>query len=299
VPAGGSMGAIHSVFKGFFVGWAFFNVYGYYDPQWRQNFLWWFEWSFLEPNPELWERNEEYMNRFTFDRMIHHRDFINQGGESHFHKYFLGTENEGEYWGTQLPEFDEVLDQIYRVESRVQRVKHWSDKLRKISEYPLPDFTGKKELPPNRIFSKVDETWRPKHFCLANMLWETDGFVDFFEEVVEENQKFEDAIADKYKDPKLRELYWDFRRESQEHLSWDLYDLMPYLACQKEKQEVLSVFLQDDGNRPFIRTVLQQEYGAHRIFDKAGIVPYGEGASSSLLAKYDATHGPYNEALFF
>ena len=47
------LSAIHSLFKGLFVGWAFVSVYGYYDPQWRVNFLWWAEWSFLEPNPEL------------------------------------------------------------------------------------------------------------------------------------------------------------------------------------------------------------------------------------------------------
>jgi len=293
------MGAIHSLFKGFFVGWAFISIYGYYDPQWRVNFLWWAEWSFLEPNPELWERHEEYSRRFTFDKLVHHRDFITQGGESHFHKFFFGTENEGEYWGTQLPEYDEVLDQIYRMESRVQRTTSFTDKLRKLSEYPLPEFTGKKELPPNRILSKVDETWKPKHFCLANMLWDTNGFVDFFEDVLEDNQRFEDALADKYKDPKLRELYWDLRREHQEHMSWDLYDLLPYIACQKDKQETLSGFIQKEANRPFIIEALGRDFGAHKIFDKAGIIPYGDGASSSLLAKYDATHGAYNEKLFY
>lgn len=293
------MGAMHSVLKGYFCTWAFIMVYGYYDPQWRVNFNWWAEWQFIEPNPELYERHEEYARRYLYDNLLHERDSITQGGESHMHKWLLGTDFEGDYWGTALPEFDEVVDQIYRVESRVQRTKHFTDKLRAISEYPLPEFTGKKELPPNRIWSKVDETYKPKHFCLANMLWETDGFVDFFEEIVEDNAKFEDEIAQKYRDPKLRELYWDMRRESQEHLSWDLYDLLPFLACQKEKQAKLSTFLQNPVNRPFIIGSLQQEYGVHKIFDSAGVVPYGEGASASLLAKYDPTSGPYNEAKFF
>jgi len=82
-------------------------------------------------------------------------------------------------------------------------------------------------------------------------------------------------------------------------MSWDLYDLLPYIACQKDKQETLSSFLQNGKNRPFIIEALNQEFGPHKIFDKAGIVPYGEGASSSLLAKYDASHGPYNEKLFY
>lgn len=293
------MGAIHSLFKGYFCIWGFIMVYGYYDPQWRVNFNWWTEWQFIEPNPELYERHEEYARRFLYDNLIHHRDFITQGGESHIHKFLFGTDFEGDYWGTALPEWDEVVDQIYRVESRVQRAKHFTDKLRSISEYPLPDFTGQKELPPNRIWSKVDETYKPKHFCLANMLWETNGFIDFFEELLEENQKFEDALADKYRDPKLRELYWDFRRESQEHLSWDLYDLMPYLACKKDKQEQFSSFVQNPANRKFIISSLNQNYGAHKVFDKAGIVPYGDGASASLLATYDPANGPYNEKLFF
>jgi len=293
------MGAIHSLFKGVFFMAAFVQCYGYYDPQWRVNLHWWMEWHFLEPNPELWERHEEYCRRYIYDKMVHNRDFITQGAESHFHKFMCGTENEGDYWGTQLPEYDEVVDQIYRVEARVQRTKTFTDKLRGIADYPLPEFKGKKELPPNRIWSKTDETWKPKHFCLANMLWETEGFPDFFEEVVEENQKFEDAIANKYKDPKLRELFWDYRRECQEHLSWDLYDLMPFLACKKDKQEDLSKFFQDGGNKDFIVTALQQNFGAHKIFDMAGIVPYGEAAGGSLLAKYDPSAGPYNEKMFF
>jgi len=214
-------------------------------------------------------------------------------------KWMFGTDFEGDYWGTALPEYDEVLDQIYRVEARVQRATTFTDKIRQVSEYPLPEFTGKKELPPNRIWSKVDETYKPKHFCLANMLWETEGFVDFFEEMLEENEKFEDALADKYRDPKLRELYWDFRRESQEHLSWDMYDLMPFVACKKDKQEKLSSFLQNPKNKKFIMGSLREQYGAHKIFDKAGVVPYGEGASASLLAKYDPNSGPWNEKLFF
>lgn len=214
-------------------------------------------------------------------------------------KYFFGTENEGDYWGSQLPEYDEVLDQIYRVEARVQRAKTFTDKLRQISEYPLPEFTGKKELPPNRIWSKVDETYKPRHFCLANVLWETPGFIDWFEEVLEENEKFEDALAEKYRDPKLRELYWDLRRESQEHLSWDMYDLMPFISCKKDKQAKMSAFLQNPKNKKFIQASLNEPHGAHRIFDKAGVVPFGEGASASLLAKYDPNNGPWNEKAFF
>jgi len=293
------MGAVHSLFKGYFCIWGFIMVYGYYDPQWRVNFNWWSEWQFIEPNPELYERHEEYVRRYIFDKLVHRRDYITQGGESNLFKYFFGTEFEGDYSGTALPEYDEVLDQIYRVEARVQRATTFTDKLRSISEYPLPEFIGKKELPPNRIWSKVDETYKPRHFCLANMLWETEGFSDFFEEVLEENEKFEDALADKYRDPKLRELYWDFRRESQEHLSWDMYDLMPYIACKKEKQEKLSQFLQNPSNRKFVVNSLQENYGAHKIFDKAGIVPYGDGAAASLLAKYDPNSGPWNEKLFF
>ena len=38
----------------------------------------------------------------------------------------------------------------------------------------------------------------------------------FEEDVLEDNQKYEDALAEKYKDPKLRELYWDYQRECQE-----------------------------------------------------------------------------------
>lgn len=293
------MGAIHSLFKGYFCIWGFIMVYGYYDPQWRVNFNWWAEWQFIEPNPELYERYEEYANRYVFDRLVHHRDYITQGGESHIHKYLFGTDFEGDYWGTALPDYDEVLDMIYRAESRVQRRSAFTDKIRVISEYPLPAFTGKKELPPNRIFSKVDETYKPKHFCLANILWETDGFVDYFEELLEDNKKFEDAIADKYRDPKLRELYWDYRRESQEHLSWDMYDLMPYVSCKQDKKEKLSKFVQNPKNKTFMRKALQQTYGAHIIFDKAGIVPFGDGASASLLAKYNPENGPYNEKLFY
>jgi len=293
------MGAIHSLFKGYFAVWGFIMVYGYYDPQWRVNFNWWNEWQFIEPNPELYERHEEYVRRYIFDKLIHQRDYITQGGESHIFKYMFGTEFEGDYWGTALPEYDEVLDQIYRVEARVQRAKSFTDKLRQISEYPLPEFTGKKELPPNRIWSKVDETYKPKHFCLANMLWETKGFVDWFEDLAEENQRYEDAIADKYKDPKLRELYWDMRREAQEHLSWDMYDLLPFIACKKDKQEKLSKFMQNPRNMEFMRQALTQETGTHVIFDRAGIVPYGDAASASLLAKYDPSSGPWNEKLFY
>lgn len=293
------MGATHSLFKAAFATWAFIEIYGYYDPAWRVNVNWWYHWQFIEPNPEVWERLEENHRRYTFDRLIHARDHIQQGGESHMHKYIFGTDFEGDYWGSCLPEFDEVVDQIYRTEARVQRAANFSNKLRKISEYPLPEFTGKVELPPNRIWGKTDETWKPKHFCLANLLWETEGFVDFFEDVIDENAKFEDAVAEKYKDPKLRELYWDFRRESQEHCSWDLYDLVPFIACKNDKQLMLSKFLQNPGNRGFINSCLQHNHGAHKIFDAAGCVPYGEAASASLLAKYDPSHGPYNEKLFY
>lgn len=293
------MGAAHSLFKGAFLAWAFVQVYGFYDPQWRCNFHWWYEWHFIEPNPEIWERQEEYCKRYVFDKLMHDRDGFTQAGESHFYKYFLGTENEGEYWGSAMVEWDEVVDQIYRVESRVLRNERFTDNLRQISEYPLPDFTGKKELPPNRIWSKVDETYKPKHFCVANMLWETPGFVDYFEAVSEENDKFEDAIAEKYKDPKLRELYWDLRREGQENLAWDLYDLLPYLACNEKKKLNLSSFLQNIDNQPFINQTLSQRYGAHYIFDRAGVVPFGDAASASLLEHYDPAQGPWNEKLFF
>jgi len=293
------MGAMHSLFKGGFFLWAGIATYGWYDPAWSVNFNWWYNWQFLEPNPEVWERLEENNRRYMYDRLIHARDHIQQGGESRIHKYWFGTDFEGDYWGSALPEFDEVVDQIYRTEARQQRAKLFSDKLRGIAEYPLPEFTGKKELQPNRIWSKTDETWKPKHFCLANMLWETEGFVDHFEDVLEENKRFEAAIAQKYKDPKLRELYWDFRRESQEHLAWDLYDLLPFLACKNDKQAKLSKFLQNGHNTSFINRCLKYENGAHKIFDAAGVVPFGESANASLLAKYDPTHGPYNEKLFY
>eukprot|EP00494_Astrolonche_serrata_P029111 UN29378 len=115
------MGAFHSLHKSLFVVWATYEVYGYYNPQWRVNFNWWMNWEFIEPNPELWERHEEYAKRYVYDKLIHNRDFITQGGESHFHKWFCGRENEGDWWGSQLPPYDEVIDQIYRTEARGQR----------------------------------------------------------------------------------------------------------------------------------------------------------------------------------
>lgn len=293
------MGAFHSIFKVSFGIFAFYNVYGYYNPQWRVNFNWWANWEFIEPNPELWERHEEYAKRYVYDKLIHNRDFITQGGESHFHKWFCGRDAEGDWWGSQLPPYDEVVDQIYRTEARHQRKKQFTDKLRQISEYPLPEFTGEKELPPNRIWSKVDETWKPKHFCLANLLWETDGFVDFYEDMLEENARFEDAVREKFRDPKLRELFWDARREGQEALGWDLYDLLPYISCRPQLQQKLSTWCQNPANRDFMNETLRSPRGAHKIFDAAGIVPYGEGASASLLASYDPTHGAYNEKLFY
>jgi len=293
------MGAMHSLHKSVFFTFAFVSVYGYYDPQWRINFHWWTNWEFIQPNPELWERHEEYARRYVYDKLIHQRDFITQGGESHFHKWFCGRDNEGDWWGASLPPYDEVVDQIYRTESRIQRKKFFTDQLRALSEYPLPEFTGEKELPPNRIWSKVDETWRPKHFCLANLLWETDGFVDYFEELIEENATFEEAIRNKYKDPKLRELYWDARTEAQQFLGWDLYDLLPYISCRPDLQQKLSTWCQDPANTQFMRDAIKVEQGAHLIFDKAGIVPYGEGASASLLAKYDPGQGAFNEKFFF